>query len=1225
MENHHSNSSHLIKPLLPFTHSTPANSIKQPSVLPNLPTLPTLPTIPGLENVGSRISLRPPQNNNSNQKKQSLPSFFPKDTVVKPKPVKASSSPVKTHYSLRQNARRNGSASLSAPLEDDSMNDDYEIRRKTEKPLLNEIIDNYGTPKQFEKIISIKEEENDRKLFIKWKGRSYLHAEWISSNDFNVDGAAQKIKRFQQRKKDEEDELFPPEFTQVDRIIAVNQDKTRYLVKWGKMGYDDATWESIDDINDDVKLEEFHRFQSTEYVEPLNKRIWEKKMESPVFRHGNTLRSYQLDGHNWLIFNWCNGRGSILADEMGLGKTIQVVSFLEHLKSFQKLPGPFLIVMPLSTIGHWKRVLEDWTDMNVVVYAGGKDNRSLIRHYEWSFLGPDGKPLCRQIKFHALLTTYEMLMSDYEQLSQTHWQVIVVDEAQRLKNKDSKLLQAITKINTYHKILLTGTPIQNNINELWTLLNYIEPTRFPSLEKFNEDFGDLQDNPGQITHLQEMIKPFFLRRMKDDVEKSIPPKEETIIEVELTLIQKQYYRALFEKNREFLNKGCTSSNVPNLQNLMMQLRKVCNHPYLISGVEDKETSQFPFKSDEYYNNLIRSSGKLVLLDKLLPKLYEDHHKVLIFSQLKKVLDVIQKYLEYRSYTYERLDGSVRANDRQNSIDRFMNPEMNRFVFLLCTRAGGFGINLSEADTVIIYDSDWNPQNDLQAQARCHRIGQKKEVKVYRLVSKNTYERYMFERASMKLGLDQAILSNVGSAEPKDNDKLSKEEIEHLLKFGAYGAFKDDDESSKKFCEEDIDKILEQRSSKVVWKGETVTGGSFSTATFQSEAGENIDVNDPNFWDYVMPKNKTASELFKEITDVFSKKRSNQRKLKEWLANDRSIFLKNVFDYIEVITSAYRAVKGQIHPDRDVVVKILDAIISHGEYFEDEDVEAASNNLEVLRFSRGGRGRRRSASVNLEVAEVDDIPPPRRKRSTAMNTLSNETKLFWYNAIISYGRVDWDILRDRAQISDETSEEELRVLTEEFLRNCIVACIGADIDHKYFTKLLNLFGKGRRRKRDDPENGELQEEFSWIAGEVKKWSVRLKYLNRLSTLFKNPEEALEILDNVVGGECGFKRPTPWWDGVCDKDLVIGVWKYGFSASEYLQSDPALCFQNYIREQDENDQHCDDDDDDDEAGMKIVIEIPKEFPDNKDLDHQAKAVISWLDKRIREKRALEADDS
>ena len=213
-------------------------------------------------------------------------------------------------------------------------------------------------------------------------------------------------------------------------------------------------------------------------------------------------------------------------------------------------------------------------------------------------------------------------------------------------------------------------------------------------------------------------------------------------------------------------------------NAMMELRKCCNHPFLINGAEERIVTEYIGDAeglDRYnkrYRAMIESSGKMVLIDKLLPKLKDGGHKVLIFSQMIRVLDLLEEYLLSKRYLFERIDGRVRGNLRQAAIDRFSRSDSDRFAFLLCTRAGGLGINLTAADTVIIFDSDWNPQNDLQAQARCHRIGQQKAVKVYRLICRDTYEREMFDRASLKLGLDKAILQNMNAKENEGGKPVS---------------------------------------------------------------------------------------------------------------------------------------------------------------------------------------------------------------------------------------------------------------------------------------------------------------------------------------------------------------------------------------------------------------------------------------------------------------------
>jgi SNF2 family DNA or RNA helicase len=273
---------------------------------------------------------------------------------------------------------------------------------------------------------------------------------------------------------------------------------------------------------------------------------------------------------------------------------------------------------------------------------------------------------------------------------------------------------------------MSGTPLQNDLSELWTLLNFIEPFKFPDEVDFQRRFGNMASKE-QVESLQKMISPFMLRRVKEDVAKDIPAKEETVIDVELTSIQKQYYRAIFEHNHAFLSIGATRQSAPKLSNIQMELRKVCNHPFLIDNVEHRETErkfneliengQFKDKTPEQQQHMlnehgyIMTSGKMVLLDKLLPKLRREGHKVLIFSQMVRMLDLIAEYCEFRDFKYERLDGRIRGAERQKAIDRF-EREPDSFLFMLSTRAGGVGINLTAADICIIFDSDWNPQNDI---------------------------------------------------------------------------------------------------------------------------------------------------------------------------------------------------------------------------------------------------------------------------------------------------------------------------------------------------------------------------------------------------------------------------------------------------------------------------------------------------------------------------------
>ncbi len=557
-----------------------------------------------------------------------------------------------------------------------------------------------------------------------------------------------------------------------------------------------------------------------------------------------------------------------------------------------------MICVPLSTISHWQREFVGWTGLNTIVYHGSALDRERIRQQEFAYekdrpvsVGSNAVYLRRCEPYQrkgvpwmatVVITTPEMMVADdWVELSAVRWEVLVVDEAHRLKNHTSKLAQNLRRkeFEFRYKLLLTGTPIQNDVKEFWTLMNFIDPDGYDDIDTFLDKYGDIKSKE-KIDDLHDAIRPYILRRLKEDVEKSVPPKEETLIEVELTMAQKQYYRALYEKNVQFLHKNKKKAlDGPSLNNLAMQLRKCCNHLFLLNGVEEEIRMQEQGQIDEG-DFLTRSSGKLILLDKLLPRLREKGHRVLLFSQFKIMLDILEDYLNLRRFGFERIDGSITGHKRQAAIDRFQDPQSKDppFVMLLSTRAGGVGINLTAADTCIIFDSDWNPQNDVQAMARCHRIGQTKSVKIYRLLTRKTYEMQMFHLSSLKMGLDQAVLTGFESGATGEG-AMTKEEVEKLLRHGAYDIFNEDkagtaEAESNDFIQQDIDAILERRSRTFVHEntgsGSAAAGGTFSKASFVStktpsnggsnlEVTEDVDINDPDFWTKMVGAAKPEAE------------------------------------------------------------------------------------------------------------------------------------------------------------------------------------------------------------------------------------------------------------------------------------------------------------------------------------------------------------------------------
>jgi len=389
--------------------------------------------------------------------------------------------------------------------------------------------------------------------------------------------------------------------------------------------------------------------------------------------------------------------------------------------------GPFLVVAPLSLVGQWQSEFHSWApDVNVVLYHGSADARDFLVQQEFYYTDQFiPKPTAVKLKkahitkFHVLITTYEVVLKDIAVLSKIRWRALIVDEAHRLKNPRAKLFEELLTVPRDYCLLLTGTPIANATEELWALLHFANPEVFDDKDGFLEKFGEMTDAK-QVAELHTILKPFLLRRVKDDVEKSLPPKEETILEVSLTPIQKTYYKAIYERNTSFLWKGAKPNNAPSLMNVMMELRKCCNHPYLVKGAEDriladaaaklsdvKDQAGNPVPIDQtklFSDQLVKASGKMVLMEKLLHKLFTDGHKVLIFSQMVRALDLLEELLKLKRYRYERLDGSTSSSSRAHAVDRFNRKSLKRFVMLLSTRAGGLGLNLTAADIVIIFDS-----------------------------------------------------------------------------------------------------------------------------------------------------------------------------------------------------------------------------------------------------------------------------------------------------------------------------------------------------------------------------------------------------------------------------------------------------------------------------------------------------------------------------------------
>uniref|UniRef100_A0A7N0TB68 Protein CHROMATIN REMODELING 5 n=2 Tax=Kalanchoe fedtschenkoi TaxID=63787 RepID=A0A7N0TB68_KALFE len=661
---------------------------------------------------------------------------------------------------------------------------------------------------------------NEIEFLIKWKGQSHLHCQWKLFSDLqNLPGFKKVINytkkvsedvRFRNSISREEIEVndvskemdleLIKQYSQAERIIADRISKEgsgdvtiEYMVKWQGMSYADATWKQqvksaiAQEAIDECKAREasvgvqgavidFQRRRSKATLRKLDEQLeW--------LRLGK-LRDYQLEGLNFLVNSWINDTNVILAHEMGLGKIVQSVSMLGFLKNSRQIPGPFLVVVPLSTLSNWAKEFRKWLPyMNVIVYVGIRASREICQQYEFF----TEKKSVKTAKLNAPLTTYEVVLKDKAILSTIRWNYLLVDEAHTLKNSEAQLYTTLLEFFTKNKLLITGTPCRT-----MALLHFLDPPKFRNKDDFVQYYKNLSSfNEKEarclslfLANLHTELTPHILRRVIKDVEKSLPPKIECILRVDM------YYKWILDRNFHDLNKGVRGNQV-SLLNIVVELKKCCNHPSMILCVL-----------------LVNSCHIKVIL--------------IIHVQMVRMLDILAEYMSLRGFQFQRLDGSTKAELRHQAMEHFNAPGSDDFCFILSTRAGGLGINLATADTVIIFDSDWNPLNDLQAMSRAHRIGQQDVVNIYRFVTSKSVEEDFLERAKKKMVLDHLVIQKLnaeGKLEKKETKKGSlfhKNELSAILRFGAEELFKDDkneEESKKRLLSMDIDEILE-RAEKV---------------------------------------------------------------------------------------------------------------------------------------------------------------------------------------------------------------------------------------------------------------------------------------------------------------------------------------------------------------------------------------------------------------------------
>ncbi|THH29276.1 hypothetical protein EUX98_g4910 [Antrodiella citrinella] len=502
--------------------------------------------------------------------------------------------------------------------------------------------------------------------------------------------------------------------------------------------------------------------------------------EQPSLIEGGEMKDYQLYGLSFLAWMYHNGMNCVLADEMGLGKTLQTLSLFAYIAEHESLGSmdPHLIICPLSVLSAWLAEAKRWLpSFTTLRFHGPSTERARLREDVRS-----GK-----LTFDICVTTYECYVAEDTWFKSKQWTYVVLDEGHKIKNSGTTVAHKLQGLGSLYKLILTGTPIQNNLVELWGLLHWLYPKVFTQAsERLFQDSWDLSRGSYSTTVIgaaNKLLATIMLHRTKAVVECSVPAKEELTVFIPMTEAQRFWTLGLLTRlDVEELEKIFQSQSgvkgesndyiaqmkqtakqglYKRLQNLLMQLRMVCDHPYLLPDAEPT-----PFYLGEH---IVTSSAKLTLVDKLLADLLPKGDRVLIFTQWTGMLDLLEDFLTLRGIPYARLDGNTSRPRRTLDIRLFQKDDSPYKVFLVSTRAGGLGINLTKASHVIMFDCDWNPQNDLQAIARAHRIGQTKTVKVYRLICQGSVEDQMLDRLRRKLFLSVKIMGSTSfGSDPSDS-------------------------------------------------------------------------------------------------------------------------------------------------------------------------------------------------------------------------------------------------------------------------------------------------------------------------------------------------------------------------------------------------------------------------------------------------------------------------
>ncbi|MEI7849091.1 MAG: DEAD/DEAH box helicase, partial [Chloroflexota bacterium] len=459
------------------------------------------------------------------------------------------------------------------------------------------------------------------------------------------------------------------------------------------------------------------------------------------------LRPYQKHGFDWLHFLREYNFGGILADDMGLGKTIQVMAYLQSLKEQAISKSAVLLIVPKSLITNWQREAEKFTpNLRFLEYLGNirsKDS-NLFNNYD------------------VIITTYGTMLRDIEILSQYKFHYVILDESQSIKNPLAKSARAARQLDADHRLVMTGTPVENNTFELWSQFAFLNPGLLGNMDYFKREFSTpIENNHDEqaATILRKLIYPFILRRTKEQVAPELPPRTERVLYTDMDSAQKKLYNQTRENYRAELlglieNQGINDSRFKILEGLL-RLRQIAIHPALV---------------DKNYKG---EAPKFELLLETLETLQAENHKALIFSQFVETLSLVRYELDQRHIKYVYLDG--KTTHRQSHVDQFQNDPSFPF-FLISLKAGGVGLNLTAADYVIHLDPWWNPAVEMQASDRAHRIGQDKPVFVYKIITRDSVEEKILQLQERK----RALVKNLISAESSFFKSLTQDDVKMLF-------------------------------------------------------------------------------------------------------------------------------------------------------------------------------------------------------------------------------------------------------------------------------------------------------------------------------------------------------------------------------------------------------------------------------------------------------------